>query len=80
LLSRGAKDVYAAVTHGVLSKGSAERIESSPIKKMFVTDTIETSQETPPRNIEVISVAPMFARAIRSIHDRTSVSELFPED
>lgn len=80
LKSRGAKDVYAAVTHGVLSKGSADKIETSPIKKLFVTDTIETSQERPPENIEVISVAPMFARAIRSIHDRTSVSELFPDD
>ena len=80
LKARGAKDVYAVVTHGVLAKGSAENIENSPIKKLFVTDTIETSQERPPANIEVISVAAMFARAIRSIHDRTSVSELFPDD
>jgi len=80
LKSRGAHDVYAAVTHGVLAKGASEKIENSPIKKLFVTDTIETSQERPPENIEVISVASMFARAIRSIHDRTSVSELFPDD
>lgn len=80
LKSRGAKDVYAAVTHGVLAQGAAEKIENSPIKKLFVTDTIETSQERPPANIEVISVASMLARAIRSIHDRTSVSELFPDE
>ena len=80
LKSRGAKDVYAAVTHGVLSRGSAEKLEHSPIKKLFITDTIEVSQERPPKNVEVISVAPLFAQAIRSIHDRTSISQLFPDD
>jgi ribose-phosphate pyrophosphokinase len=80
LKSRGAGDVYAAVSHGVLSKGSAERLERSPIKKLFITDTIEANQERPPRNMEVISIAPLFARAIRSIHDRTSISQMFPDD
>lgn len=76
---RGAHDVYAAVTHGVLSKGAAPRIAESEIKKMFVTDTIESSFDPLPPNLEVVSVAPLFAEAIRSIHDRTSVSMLFPD-
>jgi len=79
LKQRGANDIYAAVTHGVLSKGAAERIGNSPLKKMFMTNTIETLADPLPDNLEVISVAHSFASAIRSIHDRTSVSTLFPE-
>jgi ribose-phosphate pyrophosphokinase len=79
LKKKGANDIYAAVTHGVLSRGAAERIGNSPLKKMFMTNTIETQIDPLPENIEVISVAHSFAAAIRSIHDRTSVSTLFPE-
>jgi ribose-phosphate pyrophosphokinase len=78
LKSRGAKDIYAAVTHGVLSKGSAKRIGESCIRKLFITDTVEHQPELPP-NLEFVTVAPLFAQAIRSIHDRTSVSMLFPD-
>ena len=37
----GAKEVYAAVTHGVLTPGAQNKIENSPIKKLFITDTVE---------------------------------------
>ena len=77
LKERGAKDIYAAVSHGVLSKGAAPRIGESCIRKMFMTDTIETFEEPLPANMEVVTVAPLFAEAIRSIHERTSVSSLF---
>jgi ribose-phosphate pyrophosphokinase len=79
LKARGAKDIYAAVSHGVFSRGSAERIEQSDIRKLFMTDTIESPVEPLGPKVEVISVAPLFAQAIRSIHDRTSVSMLFPD-
>jgi ribose-phosphate pyrophosphokinase len=79
LKQRGANDIYAAVSHGVLSKGTAPRIGESCIKKFFMTDTIEPVQPPLPANIEIVSVARLFAEAIRSIHDRTSVSQLFPE-
>jgi len=46
---------------------------------MFMTNTIEAQIDPLPENIEIISVAHSFAAAIRSIHDRTSVSTLFPE-
>lgn len=80
LKTRGARDIYAAVSHGVLSKGAAERIAESVIERLFITDTIESphNRELPPK-IETVSVAGLFARAIRSIHDRTSVSMLFPD-
>ena len=79
LKDRGAKDIYAAVSHAVLSRGAAPRIGESCIKQMFVTDTIENPLDPLPPNLTVISVASLFAQAIRSIHDRTSVSMLFPE-
>jgi ribose-phosphate pyrophosphokinase len=80
LRARGAKDIYAAVSHGVLSKGAAERIGESLIRKMFITDTVETPIDPLPANVDVVTVAPLFAQAIRSIHDRSSISMLFPED
>lgn len=79
LKKRGALDVYAAVTHSVLSKGAGPRLAESEITKLFVTDTIEYAFDPLPANVEVVSVAPLFAQAIRSIHDRTSISMLFPE-
>ncbi len=79
LKRRGARNIYAAVTHGVLSKGAAARIAKSEIKKMFFTDTIEFQVDPLPSNVEIVSVAKLFAQAIRSIHDRTSVSMLFPD-
>ncbi len=77
LQKKGAKDIYAAVTHGVLSSGASERVGTSCIRKMFMTDTVETFENPLPDNLEVVSVAPLFAQAIRSIHERTSVSQLF---
>jgi ribose-phosphate pyrophosphokinase len=76
---RGAKDIYVGVTHGVLSQGAVARIADSEIKTMFITDTIENSFDPLPHNIEVVSVATLMAAAIRSIHDRTSISMLFPD-
>lgn len=80
LKARGAGDIYAAVSHGVLSPGASARIDDSPIQRLFMTDTIEPPIEPYGRKIEVISVARLFAQAIRSIHDRTSVSMLFPDE
>ena len=74
---KGARDVYAAVSHGVLSPGAGAKIAASSIKELVITDTLEYRFEPLPANIHVLSVAPLFAEAIRSIHDRTSISRLF---
>jgi ribose-phosphate pyrophosphokinase len=74
---RGAKEIYACVSHGVFSKGSADKIERSPIRELVLTDTIGYRSEPLPPNCTVVSVAPLFARAILSIHRRESVSRLF---
>jgi ribose-phosphate pyrophosphokinase len=74
---RGAKDVYACVSHGVFSDGAAEKIARSPIKELVLTDTIGTWPQPLAPNCRVVSVAPLFADAILSIHRRESVSRLF---
>jgi len=77
LLERGARDVHAVVTHGVLAKGSIERIDNSPLKSLIMTDTVENQPVKFSEKIEVVSVASLFGEAIRRIHDRESISEMF---
>jgi ribose-phosphate pyrophosphokinase len=78
LVERGATAVYAAVTHAVFSHGSMERLDQSPIQSLLVTDSIETQPVTFSRKVDVISVAALFGEAIRRIHNRESISVLFP--
>lgn len=77
LVQQGAKRVYAAVTHGAFSEGSMTRIMESPIERLLITDSIETQTVAFCEKIEVISVAGLFADAIRRIHHRESISVLF---
>ena len=79
LMERGVEAVYAAVSHGVFSPGSMERIDASPIELLVVTDSIETQPVEISRKVEVVSVAPLFAEAIRRIHTHESISVLFPD-
>jgi ribose-phosphate pyrophosphokinase len=78
LVARGARSVTVAITHGVFVPGCLERIEDSPIERLIVTDTIESEQEPLAEKVTVVSVAPLFAEAIRRIHLRESISVLFP--
>ena len=78
LLEQGATEVYAYVTHGVLSGGAVERVNNSSLTKLVLTDTIEESDLVLKSNkIEVISIAPLMAEAINRISNSTSVSDLF---
>lgn len=77
LLEEGATEVHAAVSHGVLPGRASERIQDSAIERLVITDTIEHHNEPLSEKVEVVSVAPLFARAIHNIHHMTSVSELF---
>ena len=79
LLEQGAAAVYAAVTHAAFTPGSMERISASPIQQLLVTDSIETQPVEFCEKIEVVSVAPLFGEAIRRIHNKESVSVLFPK-
>ncbi|MCP5071386.1 MAG: ribose-phosphate diphosphokinase, partial [bacterium] len=78
LIDKGAKRVLAAVSHGAFTAGSMERIDASPIETLFVTDSIETQPVELSPKIRKVSVAPLFAEAIRRIHQRESISVLFP--
>lgn len=77
LLKRGAKEVYAACTHGVLSGGAPEKLINSCIKKIIITDTIPLPEEKCNSKIVVVSVAELLANAIQRIHSESSVSEIF---
>jgi len=78
LVREGAKRVFAACTHPVLSGAAVDRIRDSGIEKMFVTNTIPLTEKakTCPR-IQVLSVAELFGEAIRRINEGSSVSSLF---
>ncbi len=78
LLQAGAASVRAAATHAVLSPPSVERIEKSGISEVVLTNSIPLSEEARRcSRIRTLSVAPLLARAIQSIHEETSVSSLF---
>ena len=77
LADRGAKAVYACCTHGVLSGPAIERIQNSPIEELLTLDTIVIPEERKIPKIKTISVASLFAEAIRRIYNDTSLSELF---
>lgn len=80
LIKIGAKEVYACCTHGVLSGPAIERLEASPIKEVVILNTIPVKSEKKIDKIKVLSVAPIFAEAIRRIYEDISVSKIFHED
>ncbi len=73
----GAKDVYACCTHPVLSGPAIERLRGSDIKEIIILDTILLSEDKRLPNMKMLSVAPIFAEAIRRIYENKSVSKLF---
>jgi len=77
VMREGASDVSVAVVHPVLSGNAMERIRSSPIRELVVTDTIPLPAEKQDPKITVLSVARLIAEAIARTHDGRSVSELF---
>ena len=77
LKDKGALDIWAAVTHPILAGPAIERIKTSKLKKLIVTNTIPISDEKSIDKIEVLSVAPLLGEAIRRIHNEESVSSLF---
>ena len=78
LLDQGATEVYAYVTHGVLSGEAVERVNNSSLTKLVLTDTIEESDLVLKSNkIGVISISSLLGEAIKRISDEKSVSSLF---
>ena len=79
LLSSGATEVLAAITHGVFTQECMARLDASPIQRMFATDTIESQPVKLSPKVQVVSIAPLLAEAILRIHTRQSISVLFEE-
>ncbi len=81
LREQGAREVHAYISHGVLSDPAIERISSSVLQRLVITDSIEPTEAVKAaKNIRVLSIAPMFAQAILNVGNDTSVSSLFDED
>lgn len=79
LMERGAKEVYACCTHAVLSGPAIERIKNSVIKELVMLNTINLPKEKILDNFKILSIAPVFAEAIRRIYEDISVSKLFED-
>lgn len=77
LAQRGAKRVIVATTHGVFSGPAIDRLKNSAIEKVYVTNTLPLPPEKQIDKIEVLSIAPVIARAIDAVFEDTSVSEIF---
>ncbi len=78
LLKQGAASVSGCATHAVLSGPAVERIEASELKEVVFTNSIPLSKQAKrSKRIRALSIAPLLARAIQSIHEETSVSILF---
>jgi ribose-phosphate pyrophosphokinase len=79
LVERGARSVIAAATHGLFSGDAAAKLAASPIERVIVTDTVENQPQPLGAKVEVVSVAGLFAEAIKRVHGRESISVLFRE-
>ena len=76
----GAKNIYAGCTHGVLSGPAIERIQNSEIKELVITNTIPLPKEKQIDKIKVLSIAPVFAEAIKRIHNEEPLGEMYRID
>jgi ribose-phosphate pyrophosphokinase len=77
LIDLGAKEVYACCSHGVLSGPAVERLQNSAIKELVMLNTINLPKEKQIDKFKYISVAPIFAEAIKRIYEDVSISKLF---
>ena len=76
LREQGARDIYAGVSHAVLTDLAVERLKSSEIKELITTDSVPVRTDVNSR-VKVLSVAELLGEGIRRIHDDESVSSLF---
>jgi len=80
LMQAGAEKVYVTATHGIFSPPAFDRIDSSPIEEVVVTNTVPVAEEDRHGKIRVLSVAPLLAAAVGNVFNDESVSELFDPD
>ena len=76
----GAKEIHLAATHGVLCDPAIENLRKAPIDSLVITNTIPLPLEKRLDSIQVLTVAPLLAEAIRRIHSNKSISQMFNSD
>jgi ribose-phosphate pyrophosphokinase len=77
LKAKGASDVWAMATHGLLSGAAVDRLKNAPIDRVVVTNTLPLPPEKQFDKLEVLSIARLIADALDAVFDDTSVSEIF---
>jgi ribose-phosphate pyrophosphokinase len=77
LVERGATEVWAMATHGVLSGPAIDKVKNSPITRLVITNTLPLPPEKQLDKIEVLSVSKIIADALDAVFEDTSVSEIF---
>lgn len=77
LKQAGAKKIYAAITHGILSNDAVKKVDDSDLDSLVITDSIPLPEEKAIQKLKVISVGKLFAEAIKRIHFEQSISVLF---
>lgn len=77
LIDKGAKRVFGAITHPILSGPAIERLNNSKLDKLYVTDTVPLGDDKKSDKIKVLTAADIFAEAIVRIHNNESISSLF---
>jgi ribose-phosphate pyrophosphokinase len=77
LLEHGASEVYACCTHPVFSGSAIQRIASSPVKEVVVTDTIPIAESKKLDKITLLPIAPLLGEAIHRIHTGLSIGAMF---
>ena len=77
LKEQGATDVWVAATHGLFSGPAIDRLKNSVIDRVIVTNTVPLPPEKAIDKIEVVSIAPVIAKAIDAVFEDTSVSDIF---
>jgi len=76
----GAKEIYAGATHGIFAGSAIEKIKNSCLKEVVVTNTVPIEKEKMIDKVKVISIAPLFADAIRRLNENLPLGELFIYD
>ncbi len=79
LKKHGAEKIYACVSHALLGDKGLKALEESPITKLVITDTVENPKAFTHPKVSVVSVAGLFADAVRIIHNKESLSRLFDD-
>jgi ribose-phosphate pyrophosphokinase len=77
LCDRGAADVFAVATHGLLSDPAIDRLKNAPLTRVVITNTVPIPDDRHIDKLEILSVAPIIADALDAVFEDTSVSEIF---